>query len=85
VCVVLVASLSRTLTHGNMFSFTNTGHWVALISPAIVALLLIKVSGIPLLEAIADKKYSEDPQYKAYKGRVPVLVPFIGRAGDAAF
>jgi len=66
-------------------SFVHPCHWVALVSPAIVALLLIKVSGIPLLEKMADKKFHEDPQYKEYKARVPVLVPWVGRAGNAPF
>jgi steroid 5-alpha reductase family enzyme len=55
------------------------------ISPVFVALLLIFVSGIPLLEQKADKKYGEDDAYVQYKKKTPVLVPFIGRAGDAMF
>ena len=33
----------------------------------------------------ADGKWGEDPEYKRYKKTVPVLIPFIGRAGNAAF
>ena len=50
-----------------------------------VTLLLIKLSGIPLLEKIANEKFGDDPEYKAYKSKVPVLIPFIGRAGNAEF
>jgi steroid 5-alpha reductase family enzyme len=50
-----------------------------------VALLLVKVSGIPLLEKLANEKFRDDAQYKEYKARVPVLVPWVGRAGDAPF
>ncbi|HQZ99460.1 MAG TPA: DUF1295 domain-containing protein [Thermoflexales bacterium] len=46
-----------------------------LISPVFVALLLIKVSGIPLLEERADKKWGGQPEYEAYKKNTPVLVP----------
>lgn len=55
------------------------------ISPVFVALLLIFVSGIPLLEQKADKKYGDNDLYQQYKAKTPVLVPFIGRAGDAMF
>jgi steroid 5-alpha reductase family enzyme len=57
----------------------------AALSPLFVSALLIKVSGIPLLEKSADKKWGGDKIYKHYKETVPVLIPFVGRAGDAAF
>ncbi|MCE1173858.1 MAG: DUF1295 domain-containing protein [Propionibacteriales bacterium] len=49
--------------------------WVALISPVFVALLLIRVSGIPLLEAKADATWGGQPDYEAYKKSTPTLVP----------
>lgn len=52
--------------------------WAALFSPVFVAVLLIFVSGIPLLEKRADERWGDDPDYQAYKSRTPVLVPFIG-------
>lgn len=55
------------------------------LSPVFVALLLVFVSGIPLLEQKADKKFGENNDYKSYKAETPVLVPFIGRKGDAMF
>ncbi|MFK7918548.1 MAG: DUF1295 domain-containing protein [Ilumatobacter sp.] len=48
--------------------------YVALISPLFVALLLIKVSGIPLLERRGKKRWGDDPEYQAYCENVPVLV-----------
>ncbi len=53
--------------------------YVTLVSPVFVWLLLTRVSGIPLLEAQADRKWGADPAYRAYKARTPVLVPRIGR------
>jgi steroid 5-alpha reductase family enzyme len=50
-------------------------HWVAVASPLFVALLLTKVSGVPLLEASADKRWGEDAGYLAYKQSTPVLWP----------
>ena len=49
--------------------------WVALISPLFVTLLLTRVSGVPLLEAKADKKWGGQPDYEEYKKKTPVLLP----------
>lgn len=65
--------------------FCSPGQWVSLFSPVFVSLLLIFISGIPLLEIAADKKWGKEPAYLKYKQNVPVLIPFIGRAGNAAF
>ena len=48
---------------------------VTLISPLFVYLLLTRVSGIPLLEKKADKKWGGQEEYEAYKARTPVLFP----------
>ncbi|MBF4459057.1 MULTISPECIES: DUF1295 domain-containing protein [unclassified Pseudoclavibacter] len=48
--------------------------WIALISPVFVVLLLSKVSGVPLLEAKADKKWGGDADYEEYKAKTPVLL-----------
>ncbi|GAB4480402.1 MAG: DUF1295 domain-containing protein [Anaerolineales bacterium] len=48
----------------------------ALISPLFVILLLTRVSGIPLLEAKADKKWGGQPAYEAYKKNTPVIIPW---------
>jgi steroid 5-alpha reductase family enzyme len=49
--------------------------WVALISPLFVALLLTRVSGVPLLEKKADTKWGGQEDYEAYKKKTPVLIP----------
>jgi steroid 5-alpha reductase family enzyme len=49
--------------------------WVAMISPLFVTLLLTKVSGIPLLEKKADKKWGGQPEYEDYKKQTPMLIP----------
>lgn len=49
--------------------------WVAMISPIFVTLLLTRVSGIPLLEQKADKKWGGQEEYEAYKKKTPVLIP----------
>ncbi|WP_424464324.1 DUF1295 domain-containing protein [Pseudoclavibacter helvolus] len=53
--------------------------WIALISPIFVTLLLTRVSGVPLLEAKADKKWGGQADYEDYKRRTPVLLPKLTR------
>lgn len=49
--------------------------WVAMISPLFVMLLLTRVSGVPLLEKKADKKWGGQADYEEYKKNTPVLIP----------
>jgi steroid 5-alpha reductase family enzyme len=49
--------------------------WIALISPVFVTFLLTRVSGVPLLENKADKKWGGQEDYESYKKRTPVLIP----------
>eukprot|EP01035_Chromulina_nebulosa_P021511 gene21511-27855_t len=65
--------------------FERPGQWLSIISPIFVSFLLINISGIPLLEKSANKHWGNDEAYKKYKRDVPVLIPFIGRRGDALF
>ncbi|HEX5641882.1 MAG TPA: DUF1295 domain-containing protein [Thermoleophilia bacterium] len=55
--------------------------WITLISPVFVALLLLRVSGVPLLEKSADKKWGGQLDYEAYKHRTSLLVPRPPRRG----
>ena len=48
--------------------------FVALISPIFVYLLLVKVSGIPMLESSANKRWSDNPEYQRYKESTPLLL-----------
>ena len=49
--------------------------FVTLISPVFVFLLLTRLSGIPMLEKRADKKWGGKSDYERYKQRTPVLFP----------
>ena len=51
--------------------------YFTLISPLFIYLLLTKISGVNLLEDIADKKWGQDEKYQKYKVNTPVLVPFL--------
>lgn len=48
--------------------------WLGWLSPLFVTWLLMKVSGIPMLEQRADEKWGGQPDYEAYKARTPVLL-----------
>ena len=53
--------------------------YLTLISPLFVWALLVRISGVPMLEARADRKWGGEPAYQAYKARTPVLVPSVTR------
>eukprot|EP00794_Sanderia_malayensis_P010805 gene10806-11959_t len=51
--------------------------WLSFGSPLFVAFLLTNVSGLPLLERQADKKWGHIAEYQNYKMHTPKLVPFL--------
>jgi steroid 5-alpha reductase family enzyme len=53
--------------------------YATLVSPVFVTLLLTKISGIPLLEEAADKKWGGQKEYDDYKRRTSVLIPLPPR------
>ena len=53
--------------------------WIALLSPLFVILLLTRVSGIPLLEARAEKKWGDRADYIEYRENTPALIPKLTR------
>ena len=55
--------------------FLHGAAFAVVIGPVFITLLLLFVSGIPLLERSADKKYGDDAAYREYKRRTSVLVP----------
>lgn len=57
------------------FPILQGWQWIALISPIFVIFLLTRVSGIPLLERKADKKWGGQEDYETYKKNTPVLIP----------
>ena len=49
------------------------------VGPLSITLLLLFVSGVPLLEKAADRKYGADPAYQEYRRRTSILVPLPPR------
>ncbi len=52
---------------------------LTLLSPVFVWLLLTRISGMPLLEASAERRWGGDPRYRAYRSRTPALFPLPPR------
>lgn len=57
---------------------------LALMSPLFVAWLLMRVSGIPMLERKAEVRWGAEPAYRAWRERTPRLVPRIMGGPGAA-
>ena len=51
------------------------GGWVGVVGPVTITFLILKVSGIPMLE----KKMEEHPEFREYKRRVSVFFSFLPR------
>ena len=58
-----------------VMSFFSLDGWqyLTLISPIFTYILLVYVSGVRMLEARSDIKWSEDEAYQSYKSSTPVL------------
>jgi steroid 5-alpha reductase family enzyme len=50
--------------------------YITLLSPVFVAILLTRISGIPMLESHADLKWGGQPEYEAYKNDTSILIPW---------
>jgi len=48
---------------------------IGLISPVFITLLLLFVSGVPILEKSADERWGEDKDYVSYKERTRLIIP----------
>ena len=53
----------------------GTARIAAACSPAFVTFLLLRVSGVPLLEASGQRQWGKDPEYIKYVEGTPVLIP----------
>ncbi len=59
---------------------TLTGiEYITLVSPVFVYILLTRMSGVNLLERIADERYGHLEEYQRYKRNTPVLVPKLSK------
>jgi len=60
-----------------MIAFPSLAGWslLTLISPLFVAVLLTRISGVPLLEQSAEERWGGQEDYEQYKQATPVLLP----------
>lgn len=61
-----------------LFTLSSLVGWnalIGLVGPLYIAILIIFVSGIPLLEKSADKRWGDNPEYREYKKRTSQLIP----------
>lgn len=60
-------------------NFELTQALIGLIGPIYIAFLIIFVSGIPLLEKKADKRWGKNKNYQEYKKSISTLIPLPER------
>ena len=49
--------------------------YLVLLGPVFITLLLLFVSGIPLLEKSWKERYGDEPYYQEYIRKTPLLIP----------
>lgn len=54
---------------------TDIERLIGLVSPLAITISLLFISGIPILERSADKRWGNDKNYQSYKHRTSLLVP----------
>jgi len=59
--------------------FLEGAAFAVALGPVFITLLLLFVSGIPLLERSAEAKYGDDPAYREYKRKTSIFVPLPPR------
>lgn len=58
----------------------STGEaFVGVIGPLYIAFLILFVSGVPLLEKAAEKKWGENNEYQNYKKKTSMLIPWFNK------
>ncbi len=55
--------------------------YLSVLGPVFLTILLLFVSGIPLLEKGADKKYGGNPEYISYRDNTSLLIPMPLKSG----
>lgn len=53
--------------------------WISIAGPICITWILMKVSGIPLLEESHQRKYGANPDWRAYTARTNLLIPWPPR------
>ncbi len=56
-----------------MLALSAPNGWLGLVGPLVITILLLFVSGVPLLE----KKYAGRPDWEEYKKRTSIFIPWF--------
>jgi len=67
-------SIAATVSVVAVIKEQNTLYW-AWLSPFFTAFLLLKVSGVPMIEAAGKKKWGHLPEYQNYMANTNMLIP----------
>jgi steroid 5-alpha reductase family enzyme len=54
-----------------LIALSHPGGWLAIFSPIVITFLLVRVSGVPMLE----KKYADNPEYQEYIKKTSSFIP----------
>ena len=60
----------------SLIALSNPQGWIAIFSPIIITFLLVRVSGVPMLE----KKYADNPEYQDYIRKTSPFIPLPPKA-----
>lgn len=58
-------------------SLTMLQEIIALVSPLFIIILLLFVTGLPMLEKYSNKKWGKQKDYQEYKRKTSILIPWI--------
>lgn len=70
------SSLALTVTNVGVVSGATRLYW-AWVSPLFTTFLLLKVSGVPLVENAGKKKWGDDKEYNAYMSGTSLVIPWF--------
>jgi len=58
--------------------FTSPFNYLSIFCPTLTALLIVKISGVPMLEKSGLKKWGDDPKYIEYLNTTSSIIPCLG-------
>lgn len=60
-----------------LFTISNNTSLIGIVGPIVITFLIVKVSGIPLLE----KKYKDNQEFIEYSKKTSILIPWFNKKG----
>jgi len=63
-----------------LLALSVPGGWATAVSPVLLTFLLVKVSGVPMLE----RRYADNKEFQAYARRTSVFIPWFPKKTPAA-